>query len=192
MHTITILQRSLLPLLADIHSRRVATLLDAAASCVSSPALSLTDIGRRFAGGTVAAPQDQARRPLAGQPAPEKRCARDLRGAVSDHTGTDRRAGDLDGLVGPQGRPVAADVARFAAGWWAGIDDLRGGSPAEEAGQPHGAAPLSATPLAAVAPGCGTDHRGLGGGNRGKGQKRRLAVGRTCGRDVRRCARGRR
>ncbi len=53
MHAITILQRCLLPLLADIHSRRLATLLEAVASCVSGPALSLTDIGRRFAGGTL-------------------------------------------------------------------------------------------------------------------------------------------
>lgn len=50
MHAITILHRCLLPLLADIHSRRLATLVEAVASCVSGPALSLTDIGRRFAG----------------------------------------------------------------------------------------------------------------------------------------------
>jgi hypothetical protein len=50
MHANTISQRCLLPLLADIHSRRLTTLLEAAASCVSGPALSLTDIGRRFAG----------------------------------------------------------------------------------------------------------------------------------------------
>jgi hypothetical protein len=57
MHAITILHRCLLrcllPLLGDIHNRRLATLLEAAASCVSRPSLSLTDIGRHFAGGTV-------------------------------------------------------------------------------------------------------------------------------------------
>lgn len=50
MHAITILHRCLLPRLADIHSRRLATLVEAVASGVSGPALSLTDIGRRFAG----------------------------------------------------------------------------------------------------------------------------------------------
>jgi hypothetical protein len=50
MHANTISQRCLLPLLADIHSRRLTTLLEAVASCVRGAALSLTDIGRRFAG----------------------------------------------------------------------------------------------------------------------------------------------
>ena len=50
MHAIRILQRCLSPLLKHIHARRLATLLEAVASCVSGPALSLTDVGRRFAG----------------------------------------------------------------------------------------------------------------------------------------------
>jgi len=50
VHALVILQHYLAPLLTHIHRRRLATLLDAVASCVSGPALSLTDIGRRFAG----------------------------------------------------------------------------------------------------------------------------------------------
>jgi len=53
MHAITILQRCLTPLLANMHARRLATLLEAVASCVSGPALSLTDIGRRFTGSAL-------------------------------------------------------------------------------------------------------------------------------------------
>lgn len=50
MHAITILQRCLSPLLKHMHARRLATLLEAVASCVNGPALSLTDVGRGFAG----------------------------------------------------------------------------------------------------------------------------------------------
>jgi hypothetical protein len=50
MHAITILQRCLNPLLKHMHARRLMTLLEAVASCVNGPALSLTDVGRRFAG----------------------------------------------------------------------------------------------------------------------------------------------
>ena len=50
MHALVILQHYLAPLLGHVHRRRLATLLEAVASCVSGPALSLTDIGRRFAG----------------------------------------------------------------------------------------------------------------------------------------------
>ena len=50
MHAIGILQRCLSPLLKHIHVRRLATLLEAVASCVDGPALSLTDLGRRFGG----------------------------------------------------------------------------------------------------------------------------------------------
>ena len=53
MHAITILHRCLSPLLANIHSRRLATLFEAVVSCVSGPALSLTDVGRRFAGDAL-------------------------------------------------------------------------------------------------------------------------------------------
>jgi hypothetical protein len=53
MHAITILQRSLSPLLKHMHARRLATLLEAVASCVGGPALSLTDVGRRFGGGAL-------------------------------------------------------------------------------------------------------------------------------------------
>lgn len=53
MHAITILHRCLCPLLKHIHARRLATLLEAVASCVDGPALSLTDVGRRFAGATL-------------------------------------------------------------------------------------------------------------------------------------------
>ncbi len=51
MHVGTILHHCLEPLLQSIHCRRLATLLDAAASCLSGPRLSLTELGRRFAGG---------------------------------------------------------------------------------------------------------------------------------------------
>ena len=50
MHAITILHRCLDPLLEHIHRRRLATLLAAVASCVGGPALTLTDVGRRFEG----------------------------------------------------------------------------------------------------------------------------------------------
>ncbi len=48
-----ILHRCLDPLLQSIHRTRLATLFAAVAACVSGPALSLTDVGRRF-GGTIA------------------------------------------------------------------------------------------------------------------------------------------
>ncbi|MCU0613198.1 MAG: hypothetical protein MUE60_15605 [Candidatus Eisenbacteria bacterium] len=50
MHALTILQRHLAPLLAGIHARRLATLLDAGAATVCGPRLTLTDVGRRFGG----------------------------------------------------------------------------------------------------------------------------------------------
>ncbi|MEA3276128.1 MAG: IS4 family transposase, partial [Pseudomonadota bacterium] len=53
MHAITILHRCLDPLLKHIHRRRLATLLAAVASCVSGPALTLTDVGRRFEGSAL-------------------------------------------------------------------------------------------------------------------------------------------
>ncbi|MEA3275524.1 MAG: IS4 family transposase, partial [Pseudomonadota bacterium] len=53
MHAITILHRCLAPLLKHIHRRRLATLLAAVASCVGGPALTLTDVGRRFEGSAL-------------------------------------------------------------------------------------------------------------------------------------------
>jgi hypothetical protein len=53
MHAIAILQRCLTPLLANMHARRLATLFKAVVSCVSGPALSLTDVGRRSSGGAL-------------------------------------------------------------------------------------------------------------------------------------------
>ena len=53
MHGLSILHRCLGPLLDGIHRRRVATLLEAVAATVSGPRLTLTDIGRRFAGGAL-------------------------------------------------------------------------------------------------------------------------------------------
>jgi hypothetical protein len=53
MHVVTILQTCLSPLLQKIHSRRLATLFAAVGSCVRGPALSLTDVGRRFAGAST-------------------------------------------------------------------------------------------------------------------------------------------
>jgi len=59
MHVSLILHHCLEPLLQHLHRRRrVATLLDAVASCLSGPRLSLTELGRRFAGGGAIAPQD--------------------------------------------------------------------------------------------------------------------------------------
>jgi hypothetical protein len=51
MHALTILRRCLGPLLAGIHARRLATLLEAVAATVCGPRLTLTDVGRRFGGG---------------------------------------------------------------------------------------------------------------------------------------------
>lgn len=50
MHAFAIVHRCLSPLLTHIHARRLATLLEAVAACVGGPRLTLTDIGRRFAG----------------------------------------------------------------------------------------------------------------------------------------------
>ena len=36
-----------MPVLTNMHARRLAALLEAVASCVSGPALSLTDVGER-------------------------------------------------------------------------------------------------------------------------------------------------
>jgi len=52
MHALTILQRCVAPLLAGIHHRRLAVLLDAVAATVSGPRLTLTEIARRFGGGS--------------------------------------------------------------------------------------------------------------------------------------------
>jgi hypothetical protein len=52
VHATTILHRCLDTLLNSVHSRRRATLFDAVAACVAGPRLTLTEIGRRFAGGT--------------------------------------------------------------------------------------------------------------------------------------------
>ena len=52
MHALTILQRCIGPLLAGVHGARLAVLLEAVAATESGPRLTLTDIARRFAGGT--------------------------------------------------------------------------------------------------------------------------------------------
>ena len=52
MHALTILQRCVAPLLAVIHRRRLGVLLEAVAATVSGPRLTLTEIGRRFGGGS--------------------------------------------------------------------------------------------------------------------------------------------
>jgi hypothetical protein len=51
MHALKILQQCVAPLLAGIHRRRVAVLLEAVAATVSGPRLTLTEIARRFSGG---------------------------------------------------------------------------------------------------------------------------------------------
>jgi len=52
MHALTILQRCIAPLLTGIHRRRLAVLLEAVAATVTGPRLTLTEIGRRFGGGS--------------------------------------------------------------------------------------------------------------------------------------------
>ena len=52
MHALTILQRCVAPLLVGIHRRRLTVLLEAVAATVSGPRLTLTEIGRRFGGGS--------------------------------------------------------------------------------------------------------------------------------------------
>jgi hypothetical protein len=49
-HAATSLHRCLDPLLQSIHRARLTTVFAAVAACVSGPALSLTDVGRRFGG----------------------------------------------------------------------------------------------------------------------------------------------
>ena len=53
MHALSILPRCLGPLLDGTHRRRLATLFEAVAATVGGPRLTLTDIGRRFAGGAL-------------------------------------------------------------------------------------------------------------------------------------------
>jgi hypothetical protein len=52
MHALTILHRWVAPLPVGIHARRLAALLEAVAATVSGPRLTLTEIGRRFGGGS--------------------------------------------------------------------------------------------------------------------------------------------
>ncbi len=52
MHALTILHRCVAPLLAGIHRRRLPVLLEAVAATVSGPRPTLTEIGRRFGGGS--------------------------------------------------------------------------------------------------------------------------------------------
>jgi hypothetical protein len=52
MHALTILQRCIAPLLTGVHRRRLAVLLEAVAATVTGPRLTLTEIGRRFGGGS--------------------------------------------------------------------------------------------------------------------------------------------
>jgi hypothetical protein len=52
LHALTILQRCVAPLLVGIHRRRLTVLLEAVAATVSGPRLTLTEIGRRFGGGS--------------------------------------------------------------------------------------------------------------------------------------------
>jgi len=51
MHVSAIVHHCLEPLLHHLHRRRLVTLLAAVASCLSGARLSLTELGRRFAGG---------------------------------------------------------------------------------------------------------------------------------------------
>lgn len=50
MHALKILHHTLVPLLTHIHRRRLETLLEAVAASLRGPRLTLTDLGRRFAG----------------------------------------------------------------------------------------------------------------------------------------------
>ena len=52
MHALRILHRCVAPLLVGIHGRRLSVLLEAVAATVSGPRLTLTEIGRRFGGGS--------------------------------------------------------------------------------------------------------------------------------------------
>jgi hypothetical protein len=52
MHALTMIQRWIAPLLAGIHRRRLAVLLEAVAATVTGPRLRLTEIGRRFGGSS--------------------------------------------------------------------------------------------------------------------------------------------
>jgi hypothetical protein len=53
VHAPAILHRCLDPLLVPIHRTRLAALFAAVSACVLGPGLTLTDIGRRFAGATA-------------------------------------------------------------------------------------------------------------------------------------------
>jgi hypothetical protein len=57
MHALRILHRCVAPLLVGIHGRRLTVLLEAVAATVSGPRLTLTEIGRRFGGGSHLRPR---------------------------------------------------------------------------------------------------------------------------------------
>lgn len=52
MHALTILHRRVAPLLVGIRRRRLALLFEAVAATVNGLRLALTEIGRRFGGGS--------------------------------------------------------------------------------------------------------------------------------------------
>lgn len=52
MHALTSVHRCVAPRLVGIHRQRLAALLEAVAASVSAPRLTLTEIGRRFGGGS--------------------------------------------------------------------------------------------------------------------------------------------
>ena len=144
------------------------------------------------AGFRGAVPQAQAHRPAGGQRAFAARGGCGLRRAMPGAAGRSHGGGDRRGLVGPEGGPVAAPVARIAAGGRACADPVRGGAPAGEAQQPPGAHPLPAPARAAVAAGAGADHCRrcrLSGAVLPGGGAPRLALGGT-GARARLCAPG--
>ena len=111
-----------------------------------------------------AGPQYQARRSPAGQSASAPGGQIDRSSLVPRDAGARTRTAHPDRLVGSEGRPVAALVARLAAGGRTQSDPVRGGAPAEETQQRGGARARSAPPEHPDAAGGGADHhrrRGL-------------------------------
>ena len=94
MHALTILQRCIEPLLAGIHRRRLAVLLEAVAATVSGPRLTLTEIGRRFGGGSDLRHRIKRADRLLGNGHLQRDAKRHLRGVGADAARRRGRAAD--------------------------------------------------------------------------------------------------
>jgi hypothetical protein len=122
------LHRCLDPLLQSIHRTRLATLFAAVATCLSGPAWSLTDLGRRF-GGTIGLRHKMKRADWLLGNRHLHREARSICQALCRVTlARLREPLILIDWPGAEDIPVAAPVAGLAAGGRTQSDPVRGGA----------------------------------------------------------------